>query len=80
MTLTEAIKEFEKENPEREVIHAGFYNNGYLLVAPGKNLGLNDSTNPIYFVDKEGKNFIRKSPTDDIIGITASLSSANRAF
>lgn len=80
LTITKAVEKFEKENPGRKVIHAGHYKDGYLLVAPGKEMEFSDSTNPVYFIDRNSGKIIRKSPTEDLQGIGKALSPDNRVF
>lgn len=72
MTEIEAKKTFEKQFPDREIEKIGAYKGGYILVAPGKDLGLADTTNPIYFISSDGK-ITRKSPTEDFQGISKAL-------
>lgn len=81
MNAKELKKIFEKQFPDREVIHAGQYKNGFLFVAPDKKLGeFNDTSNPIYFISGDGKTIKRRSPADDLLGVGAALSPDNRIF
>lgn len=81
MSAKELKKIFEEKFPEREVVHAGHYKNGFLFVAPDKKLGeFNDDSNPIYFISGDGKTIVRRSPVEDLIGIGAALSPDNRIF
>ena len=81
MGIKELIKLFEKKFPDRKVIHAGQYKNGFLFVAPDKELGeFNDTTNPIFFISKDGKEIDRRSPVDEPYGISNSLMDEHRLF
>lgn len=81
MNAKEAKKIFEEQFPDREVIHAGRYKNGFIFVAPDKKLGeFNDTTNPIYTIDAKTKEIKRAFVQEDPYGIGNALSVKNRIF
>lgn len=80
LTITQAVNKFEKENPDRKVLHAGHYKDGYIFVAPAKGMGDNDTTNPVYFIKRDGGEFIRKSPVEDLEGINKALVGEGKVF
>ena len=80
MSAKELKNIFEKKFPDRKVIHAGKYKNGFIFVAPDKNLGeLNDESNPIYFINSDGSKIERALIQNDPLGIGNALGN-NKIF
>lgn len=71
MNKEEIVKSFELEFPNRKVTKFGKYKDGYLVVAPDKNMGSDDVSGCIFYINKESISKI--SPLSDLPGISKAL-------
>lgn len=75
-----AKKRLEDKFPDREVKAISEYKGKYLLAAPGKELGAEDTTDAFYLMDKESGEITSMVPAMDIVGFQMAIGKPIETF